>query len=108
MKLIKIENEKEVWYFTSITRAAEFIGCTYNHVKQVLYGVCKSAKKWKIEYVEDDFVMSKFIDPERPYNGEELVLTKQMFELLRQVIDNDKRIENLEKKIKEVENKNIN
>ena len=107
MKLIKIENEKEVWYFTSITRAAEYIGCTYNHVKQVIHGVCKKAKGWSIEEIEDDYIMSKFIDPEpNIYTAEELVLTKQMFELLKQVIENDKRIENLENRI-EVLKKNI-
>lgn len=100
MKLIKIENEKEVWYFTSITRAAEYIGCTYNHVKQVIHGVCKRAKGWSIEEIEDDYIMSKFIDPEpKFYNAEEIVLTKQLFEALRQVIENDKRINELEKRI---------
>lgn len=34
-----------------------------------------------------------------PYTAEEVVLTKQMFELLRQVIENDKRINELELKI---------
>jgi len=99
MKLIKIENEKEVWYFTSITRAAEYIGCTYNHVKQVIHGVCKKAKGWSIEEIEDDYIMSKFIDPEKHYSREEYILTKEMHELLKQIIMNDKRIENLENKI---------
>lgn len=106
-RLIKIENEKEVWYFTSQLKAANFIGCTPMHISNILHGIGKTAKGWSIEIVEDDYIMSKFIDPEpNIYTAEELVLTKQLFELLRQVIENDKRIENLEKKIKRL-NKNI-
>lgn len=104
-RLIKIENEKEVWYFTSQLKAANFIGCTPMHISNILHGIGKTAKGWSIEIVEDDYIMSKFIDPEpNVHTAEELVLTKQLFELLRQVIENDKRINELERKIEGLTN----
>lgn len=103
-KLIKAEKENEIWYFTTQAKAAQFIGCTQTQIRMALTKFMKRAKGWVLDYIEDDFVMSKFIDPERPYSGEELVLTKQMFELLRQVIENDKRINELEKRIEELKN----
>lgn len=99
MHLIKIEKPDAIWYFTTQLKAAKFIGCSQMHINNILHGVGKTAKGWTVEYIEDDYVMSKFIDPEGPYTENELVLTKQMFELLKQVIENDKRINELERKI---------
>ena len=99
LKLYKIENENEIWYFTTKSKCSRYLGCSIQNIDTVLEGRSHRAKGYTVEEIEDDFVMSKFIDPERPYNGEELILTKQMFELLRQVIENDKRINELEKKI---------
>lgn len=106
MTLYKIENEKEIWYFTTKAKCARYLGCTIQNIDNVLYGRGHKAKGYDVEIIEDDYVMSKFIDPEGPYTENELVLTKQMFELLKQVIENDKRIENLENRI-EVLKKNI-
>ena len=107
MKLYKIENENEIWYFTSKAKCARYLGCSIQSVDWALLGKGHRAKGYLAELIEDDYVVSKFIDPEpNIYTTEELVLTKQMFELLRQVIENDKRIENLENRI-EVLKKNI-
>ena len=102
MKLYKIENEKEIWYFTTKSKCARYLGCSIQNIDAVLEGRGHRARGYTVEVIEDDYVMSKFIDPEGPYTENELVLTKQMRELLKQVIENDKRIENLENKITEI------
>lgn len=111
MKLYKIENENEIWYFTTKSKCSRYLGCSIQNIDTVLEGRSHRAKGYTVEVIEDDYVMSKFIDPERLYTAEELVLTKQMFELLRQVIENDKRIEKLENRIvclnKNIEKDNV-
>lgn len=111
MKLYKIENENEIWYFTSKAKCARYLGCSIQSVDWALLGKGHRVKGYLAELIEDDYVVSKFIDPERLYTAEELVLTKQMFELLKQVIENDKRIEKLEKRIvclkKNIEKANV-
>ena len=99
MKLYKIENENEIWYFTTKSKCSRYLGCSIQNIDAVLEGRGHRAKGYTVEVIEDDYVMSKFIDPEGPYTENELVLTKQMFELLKQVIENDKRIEKLDKKL---------
>lgn len=64
MHLIKIEKQDAIWYFTTQLKAAQFIGCSQMHVNNILHGVGKTAKGWTVEYIEDDYIMSKFIDPE--------------------------------------------
>ena len=111
MKLYKIENENEIWYFTTKSKCSRYLGCSIQNIDAVLEGRGHRAKGYTVEVIEDDYIMSKFIDPERPYSTEEIVLTKQMFELLRQVIENDKRIEKLENRIvclnKNIEKDNV-
>ena len=112
MKLYKIENKYEVWYFTTKAKLARYLGCMPQRIENTLRRGTNHIRDWNIEIIEDDYIMSKFIDPEpNIYTAEELVLTKQMFELLRQVIENDKRIENLENRIeglkKNIEKANV-
>ena len=95
MKLYKIENENEIWYFTTKSKCSRYLGCSIQNIDTVLEGRSHRAKGYTVEVIEDDYVMSKFIDPERPYSAEELILTKEMYERLKQLILNDKRIENL-------------
>ena len=64
MRLIKIEKPDAIWYFTTQLKAAQFIGCSQMHINNILHGVGKTAKGWTVEYIEDDYIMSKFIDPE--------------------------------------------
>lgn len=99
MKLYKIENENEIWYFTTKSKCSRYLGCSIQNIDTVLEGRSHRAKGYTVEVIEDDYVMSKFIDPEGPYTENELVLTKQMREILKQVIMNDKRINELERKI---------
>ena len=105
MKLYKIENKYEVWYFTTKAKLARYLNCMPQRIENTLRRGTNHIRDWNIEIIEDDYIMSKFIDPEpNIYTAEELVLTKQMFELLKQVIENDKRINELERKIKGLTN----
>lgn len=97
MKLYKIENEKEIWYFTTKTKCSRYLGCSIQNIDAVLEGRGHRARGYTVEIIEDDYVMSKFIDPEpKFYTAEELILTKEMYERLKQLILNDKKINDLE------------
>lgn len=66
MTLIKAEHpEHGIWYFTSISKAAKYIGCVYACVNQQLHGVTKQTKGWKIEWTEDENIINKYINPEK-------------------------------------------
>jgi len=109
MKLYKIENKYEIWYFTTKAKLARYLNIMPQRIENTLRRGTNHIRDWELEIVEDDHVLSKFIDPEGPCDAEEVILTKQLFEVLRRVIENDKRIEKLEQKIKErTKDKNIN
>ena len=65
MKLFKFEHdEKGIWYFTDTAKAARFIETTQSYVD-----LCrkrnKTCKGWSIEQIEDDNIISRYINPER-------------------------------------------
>ena len=65
MQLIKLENENSVWYFTSLTKAASFLGTCPANVGRVVNGNSPSAKVrgWNAEMIESDEILSYYIDP---------------------------------------------
>lgn len=66
MKLIKIENEKHgIWYFTTLHKAANYIGTSSGNVGLVLKGIYRQIKGWTVEEIEDDYIICKYINPER-------------------------------------------
>lgn len=75
MKLYKIENENEIWYFTTKSKCSRYLGCSIQNIDTVLEGRSHRAKGYTVEVIEDDYVMSKFIDPEKN-NDEEQVYIK--------------------------------
>ena len=79
MKLYKLENNYEVWYFSTKAKLARFLNIAPQRIEGTLRRGTNHIGDWNIEIVEEDYIMSKFIDPEGPSNVEELVLTKQMF-----------------------------
>lgn len=65
MKLYKFEHdEKGIWYFTDTAKAAKYIETTQSYVD-----LCRKRKSrckgWTIEAIEDDYIISKYINPER-------------------------------------------
>lgn len=107
MKLYKIENKYEVWYFTTKAKLARYLNCMPQRIENTLRRGTNHIRDWNIEIIEDDYIMSKFIDPEGPYETEQIVLLGKLNEAIKQLIENDKRINELEKKIEDL-NKNIN
>lgn len=65
MQLIKLENKNSVWYFTSLTKAASFLGTCPANVGRVINGDSPSAKVkgWNAEMIESDEILSYYIDP---------------------------------------------
>lgn len=99
MKLYKIENEKEIWYFTTKTKCSRYLGCSIQNIDAVLEGRGHRARGYTVEIIEDDYVMSKFIDPEKHDEEEQVVLMRKLDEAIKILINNDKRINELERKI---------
>ena len=107
MKLYKIENENEIWYFTTKSKCSRYLGCSIQNIDTVLEGRSHRARGYTVEVIEDDYVMSKFIDPEKHDGEEQIVLLGKLNEAIKILINNDKRIKELENRIEEL-NKNIN
>jgi len=65
-KLIKAEHpEQGIWYFTTQSKAAEYIGCTQTQIRMVLTDFMNKAKGWTLEYTEDGDILNKYINPEK-------------------------------------------
>lgn len=66
MRLFKIENDKnDIWYFTNTNKAANYIGTSKSNVDMALKGVTKRCKGWTVEEINDDYIISKYINPEK-------------------------------------------
>lgn len=65
MKLILAEHpEKGIWYFSTQRKCAAYIGVADPQVKTVLDGKRNHTHNWKLQWIESDDVISKYIDPE--------------------------------------------
>lgn len=64
MRMIKIENNYEIWYFSTPTKAAHWMNCSPANVIQSIKLGCKAAG-YTCEWINADNVISKFIDPEK-------------------------------------------
>ena len=99
MKLYKIENKYEIWYFTTKAKLARYLECMPQQIENTLRHKRDHIRGWSIEIIEDDHVLSKFIDPEGPIEEEQVVLMKKLDEAIKILINNDKRIKELENRI---------
>ena len=67
MKLFKLENsEKVIWYFTNTAKASKFLDTAQSYLDACRKNN-KTCKGWSIEEIEDDNILSKYINPERKY-----------------------------------------
>ena len=67
MKLYKVEHdEKGIWYFTTLAKAARYIGTSQTYIIQCFKRACR-CKGWSIEDVSNsiDTVITRYVDPER-------------------------------------------
>lgn len=62
MKLYKLENDKQLWYFTDTAKAARYIGTSQSYIDKRRKENQK-CKGWSIEEVNGDEVLGKFINP---------------------------------------------
>lgn len=65
LKLYKIENENEIWYFTTKSKCARYLGCSIQNIDGVLQGRGHRARGYRVELIEDENIICKYIDPER-------------------------------------------
>ena len=67
MRLLMIESDaKGIWYFTSIQDCADFLDVTYQAIHYWIRGVNKTCKGFtSIEWIEDDNIITRFINPSR-------------------------------------------
>ena len=63
MKLLKIENPiNGIWYFTSAIKAAVWLETSASNIyTSMKYG--KTVKGWSLEWVEEDDILSQYINP---------------------------------------------
>lgn len=87
MKLIKATNESKglIWYFTTINKAAMYISTSPSNVNRVLGDEEKLVKGWKIEEIESDYILSKFINPERNKVIEDVNKEDMIYNILNMV-----------------------
>lgn len=61
--MIKIQNENEAWYFSSLRKCANYIGAADSNVRYAMNSGRK-CRGWNVENYESDEILSKYIDPE--------------------------------------------
>jgi hypothetical protein len=67
MRLLMIESDaKGIWYFTGLQECADFLKVSYNTIRMWNKGVTKTCRGFtSIEWIEDDNIISRFINPSR-------------------------------------------
>ena len=57
---------KGIWYFTGLQECADFLKVSYNTIRMGNKGVTKTCRGFtSIEWIEDDNIISRFINPSR-------------------------------------------
>lgn len=64
MKLIKVENEHEIWYFSTQSKAAHWINTHPANLAYALGDKSRRCKGYQCEWIESGDILSRFIDPE--------------------------------------------
>lgn len=65
MKLFKAEHyERGIWYFSTKAKLCKYIDTAQTYLNMCLKNG-KHCKGWAIEEIEDDNILSRYIDPER-------------------------------------------
>jgi hypothetical protein len=62
MRLLKLKNEKETWYFSTYQKAAHWLETSGSNIIRALK-VKTKCKGYECEWIEADDVLSKYIDP---------------------------------------------
>ena len=68
MKLLKSEHkDKGIWYFTTAYKASKYTGVSASQISQ-----CSRGKGWTCEWIENDNIPTRFINPNEPSAEDEL------------------------------------
>ena len=104
MKLLKIEHPiNGIWYFTSAIKAAVWLETSASNIYTSMKNG-KTVKGWSLEWVEEDNILSQYINPvnKEPNTIELLEKAIKMLE------ENEKQINLLKEITSKLNDKNIN
>lgn len=94
MKLLKIEHPiNGIWYFTSAIKAAVWLETSASNIYTSMKNG-KTVKGWSLEWVEEDDVLSQYINPA----NKELNTIEFLEKIIKMLEENEKQI-NLLKEI---------
>lgn len=82
MNYIKITNNEQTFYFTSKTKAAEFIGCKQQNINTYITKGYK-AKGWIIS--ETDQIDERYLDPESDIQKEIKSIKEDIIKLINKL-----------------------
>ena len=96
MKLLMVEHPvKGIAYFTSAVKAAIWLETSTPNIYTSMKGG-KKVKGAKLEWIDDDTILSQYIDPVSIVKNETIDLLSKAIDMIN---ENDKRIEKLDKKL---------
>lgn len=63
MRLLKVNNDKETWYFSTLQKAAHWLETSGSNIIRALK-VKTKCKGYECEWIESGDILSRFIDPD--------------------------------------------
>ena len=94
MKLLKIEHPiNGIWYFTSAIKAAVWLDTSASNIYTSMKNE-KTVKGWSLEWVEEDDVLSQYINP-----ANKEINTIELLEKIIKMLEENERQINLVKEI---------
>ena len=101
MKLLKIEHPiNGIWYFTSAIKAAVWLETSASNIyTSMKYG--KTVKGWSLEWVEEDDVLSQYINPA----NKEINTIELLEKTIKMLEENEKQINLLKEIASKLNNK---
>ena len=104
MKLLKIEHPiNGIWYFTSAIKAAVWLDTSAPNIYTSMKNR-KTVKGWSLEWVEEDDVLSQYINPKNKDTDTNELLEKA----IKMLEENEKEIRLLKEITSKLNYKNIN
>lgn len=108
MKLLKIEHPiNGIWYFTSAYKAAVWLDTSAPNIYTSMKNG-KTVKGWSLEWVEEDDILSQYINP----TNKETDTIELLEKAIKMLEENEKQISSLKeiasKLNDKIEDKNIN
>ena len=104
MKLLKIEHPiNGIWYFTSAIKAAVWLETSASNIYTSMKNA-KTVKGWSLEWVEEDDVLSQYINPA----NKEINTIELLEKTIKMLEENKKQINLLKEITSKLNDKNIN